>query len=252
MENSSLKNFKIDWDNDLITFTWAEDGQNYRIKIVYTNYKNINKALQIRLKIDKRNLEIVAMFSHYFKNSDAVIDLLIKAEIPKILKVKKIYTKKMFDLESGWFYLFGIKKTFYIQQNKEQQYLIYLDKDIYLIPNIEKSTLEKAILDYIDGRFLELLKERQTQWAKKMGIEKALTIEINNLKTSWAFNRSCRLISYSSTLAFFKVDVIDSVIVHELAHCFEMNHSTRFKKILTLYYPDWKKANEKLKTREVD
>ena len=42
-------------------------------------------------------------------------------------------------------------------------------------------------------------------------------------------------------------DVLDSVIVHELCHRVEMNHSKRFYALLYRYYPDYDNCHKWLK-----
>ena len=54
-------------------------------------------------------------------------------------------------------------------------------------------------------------------------------------------------ICFSFNLAQYSDDLIDYVVVHELAHLKEMNHSSRFYKIIESVLPDYKTRKKLLK-----
>ena len=53
------------------------------------------------------------------------------------------------------------------------------------------------------------------------------------------------IISYSSRLMHFDKHTIDYVIVHELSHYHEPNHSKKFWEIVQKIFPDYKEIREK-------
>jgi predicted metal-dependent hydrolase len=71
---------------------------------------------------------------------------------------------------------------------------------------------------------------------------------IMNRKTVWGLNITNKnTLKFSCYLMHFKSEVIDYVIVHELAHSIEPNHSKEFWKIVNLYIPDYKSVKLVLK-----
>ena len=54
-------------------------------------------------------------------------------------------------------------------------------------------------------------------------------------------------ICFSRYLALYPEAAIEYVVVHELAHLFEMNHSPRFHAIVEKYLPDWRDRKKMLK-----
>jgi len=75
---------------------------------------------------------------------------------------------------------------------------------------------------------------------------------INNIKiklnqSNWGSCSTKGNINLSSRLLFAPDPVIDYVIVHELAHLIEMNHSDRFWKVVEDVMPDYQKKEKWLK-----
>lgn len=67
--------------------------------------------------------------------------------------------------------------------------------------------------------------------SKRTGI-RFQRIFIKNQKTRWASCSRHRAISLNGKLLFLSPDLVDYVIVHELCHVVEMNHSKRFWKLV--------------------
>ena len=56
-----------------------------------------------------------------------------------------------------------------------------------------------------------------------------------------------KLIKLNSELIKYSINEIDYVIVHELSHFIEFNHSKNFWKYVKKYYPNYKEAQKVLK-----
>lgn len=54
------------------------------------------------------------------------------------------------------------------------------------------------------------------------------------------------LLTFDRILIHFSLDIIDSVVIHELTHHFVQNHSDAFYRILLTYCPDYRRLREKL------
>ncbi|WP_235292897.1 M48 family metallopeptidase [Portibacter lacus] len=65
--------------------------------------------------------------------------------------------------------------------------------------------------------------------------------------SNWGSCSSSSNINLSTRLLFAPIEVQDYVIIHELAHLIEMNHSHRFWKIVSDIMPDYKNAEKWLK-----
>jgi len=88
--------------------------------------------------------------------------------------------------------------------------------------------------------------ERVQYFAERMFVEPT-AIKINSAKTRWGSCSSKKSLNFSWRLIMADDYVIDYVVVHELAHIYEMNHSTRFWAIVQSILPDYKARQKQLK-----
>jgi predicted metal-dependent hydrolase len=72
-------------------------------------------------------------------------------------------------------------------------------------------------------------------------------VKVSEAKTRWGSCSEQKNINFSWRLCMAEPDTIDSVVVHELAHLKEMNHSDRFYKLVYNVMPDYDERNGKLK-----
>lgn len=72
-------------------------------------------------------------------------------------------------------------------------------------------------------------------------------ITIRHQRTRWGSCSSNGNLSFNCLLMLTPKEVIDSVVVHELCHLKEMNHSKKFYKEVLKIYPDYWKWNQWLK-----
>ncbi len=72
------------------------------------------------------------------------------------------------------------------------------------------------------------------------------SVKINSAKQRWGSCSSKKAINLSCFLMLLTSDLIDYIIVHELCHTVEMNHSVRFKKLWYSYFPNYQELEDKL------
>ena len=92
-----------------------------------------------------------------------------------------------------------------------------------------------------------LLAEKVRFWSEKVGLEYQ-SIKITSAQKRFG---SCNLqggLCFSLFLATYSDDLIDYVVVHELCHTKEHNHSKRFYQLLSSILPDWKERQDRLRS----
>lgn len=88
---------------------------------------------------------------------------------------------------------------------------------------------------------------RVRQYAEKIGVRYG-RITIRLQKTRWGSCSSKGNLNFNCLLMCTPREVQDYIIVHELCHRVEMNHSPRFWELVETYMPDYKNSEKWLKT----
>ncbi len=93
----------------------------------------------------------------------------------------------------------------------------------------------------------EYLSDKTEHYSKIMHIKYG-RITITSAKTRLGSCSSSGNISYSYRLMLYPEPAREYVVVHELAHLFEMNHSPKFYSIIERVLPDYKERKKLLKS----
>ena len=201
-------------------FIYQVDDKDYRVIVTYKRIRNIH------FRFD----------GEYF---------LVSA--PRLVSLKQIksgldkYAKKL------------IKRS--VKMNAETDEYIYI-----LGKKIETNypgflALESDLISYKDNKqlhirlrkwFLDYLTTRTEFFEKVMGTPHYL-VKLRQMKSRYGSNnKSTKTITYSLVLIHYSPEIIDSVIIHELAHCFAYNHGDNFYKVVYKYCPNYDTLRKKL------
>lgn len=93
---------------------------------------------------------------------------------------------------------------------------------------------------------MKVIPERVAYYAPLIGVTYG-RITIRNQKTRWGSCSSKGNLNFNCLLMLTPPEVIDSVVVHELCHRKEMNHSDRFYSEVLRVFPEYHKWNRWLK-----
>ena len=90
------------------------------------------------------------------------------------------------------------------------------------------------------------LNEKVVEYSQMMSVSPR-TVKINNASSRWGSCSAKKSINFSWRLIMADDEVIDYVVVHELAHLFELNHSDKFWSIVKYTLPDYKARQKRLR-----
>ncbi len=109
-----------------------------------------------------------------------------------------------------------------------------LDKVVPFTEEEIKALAEKA---------KEIIPQRIEYYAPKIGVTYN-RITIRNQRTRWGSCSSKGNLNFNCLLALFPLEIIDSIVVHELCHRKHMNHSPLFYAEIDKVFPDYKRCHK--------
>lgn len=92
----------------------------------------------------------------------------------------------------------------------------------------------------------ECLQQKCAYYSGLMGLRPS-AVKINSAKTHWGSCNRRGEINFTFRLIFAPEELIDYVVVHELAHLKEMNHSSRFWSVVGQTMPDYRERRKRLR-----
>ena len=101
--------------------------------------------------------------------------------------------------------------------------------------------------EYLKNILLEFVKENVRKNSSIMGISTPYVVKVRKMKTRWGVNnKKAQSLTFSTFLVHYKKEVIESVVIHELAHDRVRNHSEAFYKQVYKYSPNYKELHKAL------
>ncbi|HEU0051050.1 MAG TPA: SprT family zinc-dependent metalloprotease [Patescibacteria group bacterium] len=100
------------------------------------------------------------------------------------------------------------------------------------------------------SRALDFVQQKIAQWnaAYRFPFKR---VRIKNHKTKWG-SCSCRgFLNFNFKILYLPEPLVDYLIVHELCHLREMNHGSRFWRLVEQTIPDYKERRRKLKLIDI-
>ncbi len=104
---------------------------------------------------------------------------------------------------------------------------------------------EEEVRDLVSAA-QKYIPERVAYFAPLVGVKYG-RVTIRKQHTRWGSCSAKRNLSFNCLLMLTPPEVIDSVVVHELCHLKEMNHSSRFYQEVLRVFPDYRKWDKWLK-----
>ncbi|MBQ3137589.1 MAG: M48 family metallopeptidase [Clostridia bacterium] len=170
---------------------------------------NINKDVKVNIiRSDRKTLSI------QLKTGEIIV------RAPLCMKDKEIYS--FIESKKSW-----------IEKN-----LAKIEKREKAISEVKPFTKEE--INVFAEKAKEIMPERVKYYAPQIGVTYN-RITIRCQRTRWGSCSSKGNLNFNCLLALFPIEVIDSVVVHELCHRKHMNHSPQFYTEIEKVFPEYKK-----------
>ena len=199
-------------------------------KIIETNSKKIS------IQITNRGEVILKKPKNY---SQKLLENFIES------KQKWIEEKKRKSLELVEKYKDVIEYNTMLVLGNEKE-IIYDSKCNKISSKKIYSKNKKTLISLIKKFANEIIVQKATYFSNKIGV-KPLEIKIENAKKRWGVCTSKKVIKINFRACMIDEKCLDYIIIHELLHLKEFNHSKNFWLLVKKYVPNFPEIKKKLK-----
>jgi len=124
------------------------------------------------------------------------------------------------------------------------QFLVLLHKDT---PEKQRrEVIQRTLERWYISRAKELIQERLELYIPKISVQVNM-VRLKNQKTRWGSCSQKGNLNFNWKLVMAPTAIVDYVVVHELCHLRQMNHSKEFWQLVAMYIPDYKERRKWLK-----
>ena len=146
-------------------------------------------------------------------------------------------------------YLWGKEYTLQLIKNDTvKQVLIDEEKSILYLPIAKRSTIEKRkkTLDEFYRNQMKIVIPQVLDKCTKIVGKTPSEVKIRNMKNWGNCRYQDKRITLNLNLAKKDIECLEYVMIHELCHLIEFNHSKKFKNLMDKYCPNWKEIKKRL------
>jgi predicted metal-dependent hydrolase len=104
--------------------------------------------------------------------------------------------------------------------------------------HVEETSVKRALEALYRRKARGIFEEQADHYASEMGVEYE-QIEIRNQRTKWGSCSTTGTLGLNWRLMMAPLGIIDYVVIHELAHLRESNHTDGFWSLVSEYDPDY-------------
>lgn len=202
-------------------FFYKVNDIDYEVEVIYKRIKNVH----YRFKDNKFVVSCNRWTTKHFiiKGLDKYAEKLIKVSI------------KENPINDEHIYLFGNKYD-----------LSYPGKiTISNYPEIIYNSIDE-LKKKLKPIFLSIITNRVRYYESLMGAP-SYKVSVREMSSRYGSNsKYSKRLNFAFTLIHYSMPIIDSVVVHELAHDFVYNHSKKFYDVVYKYCPDYDKYRKML------
>ena len=214
--------------------------ENIKVNITYKKIKNLHlrvKNQEIFISAPMRTPKAY-IYKFIEKNIDFVNKQLNRQELIKLSNEIKIN------------YEINILNKKYQILNITTKKIKYTEHFIFVNENYD---IKKQIKLLFKNELLNYMTDLTKKYYQIMPLNVNFpSIVIKDVKSKWgSYNKVKNEIIYSSNLLFKDVNCYDYLVVHELAHILQFNHSKKFYDIVSKYCTNYKELRKLLKESKI-
>ena len=119
--------------------------------------------------------------------------------------------------------------------------------NVYVYERTPKENIANVLWNWYKEQLISTIRQYVAKWENILDV-KVADWTIQQMQSSWGkCHKDTGKIMFNLQLAKKPLNCIEYVVVHELTHLIEQNHTDKFRNILGTYLPGWQKIKEQYK-----
>ena len=174
------------------------------------------------------------------------LESFVSAKKDWIIKTSRHYGRlkeRCGGLEPGTIYFLGSKYRFHVVKDRQQSAVVSDAMKVITFHVADRRRHKQEIQKWYKEQTGMIIAERLPALAGRLGL-KYNSVSIKNQKSRWGSCSKKHNLNFNLLLAAAPMEVIDYVIVHELMHLVELDHSPRFWQLVKEADPEYKRHKE--------
>ena len=145
-------------------------------------------------------------------------------------------------------YLWG-RRHLMVVEHQEAKPTVSLDHKritLTLRPGADRRKRAEVMHEWHKSLLHEVIPEFISKWESRLNVQ-VNQYFLQRMKTKWgSCNHKSKNIRFNTELVKKPKDLVEYVVVHEMAHLIEPTHNDRFISLLNEHYPRWREARIEL------
>lgn len=109
-----------------------------------------------------------------------------------------------------------------------------------------QENVEALLKEWYRDRLKEIIPSLLEKWCKRMQVDPP-SFDVKSMPKRWgSCSKVKRHILFNLELAKKPIECIDYIVIHEMIHLIERNHTDRFYRLLNTYQPGWERIKDML------
>lgn len=232
---SFCKNFFNNLQNWIYSLTLSLGG-------IQIGVRTSNRAKRLKLVSGINGVEAIVPPNYRAEE----LESFVYAKKDWIIRTSRYYDRlkeRCGGLEPGTIYFLGGKYRFHVVKDRQQSAVVSDSMKVITFHVADKRRHRQEIQKWYKELTGKIILERLPALASKLNL-KYNRVSIKNQKSRWGSCSKKGNLNFNLLLAAAPPEVIDYVIIHELMHLVELDHSPRFWQLVKDADPEYKKHKD--------
>jgi len=229
---------------ELIIDEWSIEVEKKKIKNLHLRIYGSNGRIKVSAPL-KMDIESIKNF--VLSKKEWIKKHYNKLQSQNVPVVKNYTSDELHPFQ-------GVEYPLLILNTERRSHVILKDGviQLHINKNSSNSSVEFVLEQWYRNKLKEVLPNLIQKWETKMNVS-SNDFGIKKMRTKWGTcNTTTKKIWISLELIKKQPDCLEYVVVHELIHLKERNHSPKFYAYMNQYLPNWKSIHLKLNKHSVD